>query len=363
MTDAKRSFATLGVFAALAVLACTCLASSSFAQDAKPAVPRFVVIPPHQATIKPPVSLPTWNGSFTFSGTKYNFNMVGTDPSKANKTTKIPSYIIPIKMVYDRTHGNKTFDPNVNKFKGTNQSVTKTIAGSPIFVSGVNFTQGGTNLGTTQYIDAFQRGNFWGKNVKKNKKYHVLLGTPTILAEQTYNCNTSDCSVVINPITGVGLVGLADINNMDSFLQPLFKKLGIAANTLPVFLAYDIYLTEGGCCIGGYHGAGGGNVQGQTYSYASTIDQGSGVFSQDTAGLSHEVGEWMDDPLINGFNNTPCGALEVGDPLVLADFPYSLNGFTYHLQDLIWMPYWGAAKSTTLHGWLSFQNEKSSMCS
>jgi hypothetical protein len=358
----KRRFS---IFTLLAALLVVCIASIAFAQDSDSSVsvPRFVVLPPHPATIKSPAaSLPVWNGSFTFNGTKYNFQMVGTDPSKTNKTTRVKSYIIPIKMVYDKNHGNMTFDPNTAKFKGSTDTVTTTIATSPIFVSGVNFTQGGVNLGTTQYIDAFQRGNFWGKNVKKNKKYHVLLGTPKILPEQTYNCNTGDCSVVTNPTTGVGLVGLADINNMDTFLQPLFKKLGITPDTLPVYLAYDVYLTSGGCCIGGYHSAGGGGVNGQTYSYTSTIDQGSGAFSQDTAALSHEVGEWIDDPLVNGGNNTPCGILEVGDPLVLHDYPYSLHSFTYHLQDMVWMPYWGAPKSTTLHGWFSFQHEDSAMC-
>ena len=348
---------------AVCLLASVGVAGSAVAQDSNYSVsqPRFVVLPPHKATIQAPAgkSLTTWNGSFTFNGTKYNFNMVGTDPSKNNSTTTVPSYIIPIKMVYDKNHGNKTFDPNKQKFSGTNVSVTTTIATSPIFASGVDFNQGGTDLGTTQYIDAFQRGNFWGKHVSKNKKYHVLLGTPKILPEQTYNCNTNDCSIQ-NEFGKT--VGLADINNMDAFLQPLFKKLGITPDSLPVFLTYDVYLTSGGCCIGGYHSAGGGNVQGQTYSYTTTIDQGSGVFSQDTAALSHEVGEWIDDPLINGGNNTPCGILEVGDPLVLRDYPYTLHKFTYHLQDMVWMPYWGAPKSTTLHGWYSFQHEDSAMC-
>jgi hypothetical protein len=45
--------------------------------------------------------------------------------------------------------------------------------------------------------------------------------------------------------------------------------------------------------------------------------------SEDVAALSHEVGEWMDDPFVDNF--TPCfaegGILEVGDPLVLVEFP------------------------------------------
>jgi hypothetical protein len=355
----NRRFST---FTLLAALLLSCIASIALAQDSNSSesVPRFVVLPARPGTIKSPAaSLPVWNGSFTFNGTKYNFQMVGTDPSKSNGTTTVKSVIIPIRMIYDKNHGNKTFDPNKAKFNGTTVSVTKTIATSPIFVSGVDFTQGGTDLGMTQYIDAFQRGNFWGKNVKKNNKYHVLLGTPKVLAEQVFTCSDSSCAVQ-NQFGKT--VGVEDINTFDGKLQPLFAKLGITPDTLPIFLTYDVYLTEGGCCIGGYHSAGGGNVQGQTYSYSTTIDQGTGVFSQDTAALSHEIGEWMDDPLINGFNNTPCGGLEVGDPLVLHDYPYALHGFTYHLQDMVWMPYWGAPKTTSLHGWFSFQHEDSAMC-
>lgn len=348
--------------ALLGALACVCFAGLAVAQDSHYAVsvPRFVVLPPHPATVvaSPAVSLPLWNGSFTYKAHKYPFQMVGKDPSVSNATTTVKSYIIPIKMVFDKTHGNKTFNPNTAKFAGTSVSVTATIKTSPIFRSGVDFTQGGTDLGTTQYIDAFQRGSFW-TSVKTHTNYHTKLSTPTVLPIQTFNCNFSGCAVGFE----FGKkVGLADINAFDNFLQPLFSKLGITADTFPIFLTYDVYLTSGGCCIGGYHSVGGGGVANQTYAHTTTIDQGGGVFSQDTAALSHEVGEWIEDPLINGGNNTVCGILEVGDPLVLHDFAYSLHSFTYHLQDLVWMPYWGAPTSTSANGWYSFQNGKHGVC-
>ena len=73
------------------------------------------------------------------------------------------------------------------------------------------------------------------------------------------------------------------------------------------------------------------------------------------------MGEWADDPLVvnvNG-NNTLCGALEVGDPeegfANFGGFPYTLGGFTYYLQDLVWLPYFGAAKNTPANSWLTFQ--------
>jgi len=51
------------------------------------------------------------------------------------------------------------------------------------------------------------------------------------------------------------------------------------------------------------------------------------VFSQDTAALSHEIGEWMDDPFVD--NRVPCSdnsIMEIGDPLVLDDHAYAVGG-------------------------------------
>jgi len=63
-----------------------------------PVKPRFVTLPPKpQAGIKPDVALPTWNGSFTYNGKNYTYNMVGTAPS-SNASTTVPVYIVPIKI-------------------------------------------------------------------------------------------------------------------------------------------------------------------------------------------------------------------------------------------------------------------------
>ena len=43
---------------------------------------------------------------------------------------------------------------------------------SPIFKND-DFNLGGTDVGTTQYIDAFQRANFWSLIDRNN--YHTLL--------------------------------------------------------------------------------------------------------------------------------------------------------------------------------------------
>lgn len=359
----KRSWIYLSLAALFA-----CLSLTAWAQDAQVQKPRphYTVIAPHlrdDLLLPPAASLQTWNGSFTSGGTNYNYNMVGAAPS-TNSTATITTYIIPVKIVITPRRGSQiTFDPSHVLSNGN--SVTTNTLDSPIFDKTTTYTQGGTDVGTTQYIDAFQRANFWG-TVQTDTNSHVLL-SPAVLAEQT-----------LSPSRSFGTTGspfgftaaLVDINWFDSQLPGLISKLGINPSQFAIFLTYDTYLTESGqCCIGGYHSSEGSANDPQSYAEATYVDH-PGEFAQDVSALSHEVGEWVDDPLvvnING-NNTPCGILEVGDPEEgdsnFGGFPYVLHGFTYNLQDLVFLTYFGAPSSTSLHGWLSFQDNTSlSMCS
>jgi hypothetical protein len=359
-----KSSASPILLVALVVLAS--LAGTAYAQDdtqiAPAARPMFVTLPAHlHPDIAPPAaSLPSWNGSFTYGGSNYTYNMVGTAPS-TNTSTTITTYIIPVKIVITARNGSKTtFDPSHVLSNGN--TVTTNTLDSPIFDSTTTYTQGGVDVGTTQYIDAFQRANFWG-TVKTDTNYHVLLGA-TVLAEQT-----------LSPSRTYGKTGSpfgftageVDINWFDSHLPGIISKLGIQPNTFPIFLTYDVYLTQNGCCIGGYHSSEGSVSNPQSYAEATYVDH-PGAFSQDVSALSHEVGEWMDDPLTVNYNgnNTPCGILEVGDPLEgnanYGGYPYSLHGFTYNLQDLVTLPYFGAPPSTTVNNWFTFQGESLSVC-
>ena len=355
----KPRTSTLKLLAVLTIAACT--GSIAFAQDEEtdtfPARPMFVRLTPHlRADILPPATpLTTWNSSFTYLGTKYSYNMVGTAPSTGT-STKIPVFFIPVKMVYKSGTTTTTFDPLTHKLSN-GQTVSQNTLASPIFKAGIDFIQGGTNLGNTQYIDAFQRGNFWG-TVSKHTGYHLVLGTPTVMPELTLNVGTSHGKLA----TEFGVkVGLADLNWFDSQLQTYMTgHSSIVPNSLPIFITYDVYLTQsGGCCVGGYHSSFGSLAAPQAYAHFTYIDK-KGAFAQDVSALSHEVGEWADDPLVvNNGNPVRCGALEVGDPeegeVNFGAFPYTLGGFTYNLQDLVWLPYFGAAKTTSANGSLTFQ--------
>jgi hypothetical protein len=358
----KTRFVRLSSLIGLAMVVSVCLVGIVSGQDNKVQPKgRYIVLPPRlRYDLKTPAaSLQTWNGSFTFQGTNYPYNMVGTTPS-SNSSTTVQVYVIPLKVVITRRRTKTTFDPAHVLSNG--KTVTNNTVGSPIFNSSTTYVQGGVNVGTTQYIDAFQRANFWG-TVQSNSNYHLLLGGPTVLAEQT-----------LTPSSSVGTLGspfghtagLVDINWFDAQVQSIISRFTqIQPNTFPIFLTYDVYLTQGGgCCIGGYHSSEGSVSNPQAYAHATYVDH-PGDFAQDVSALSHEVGEWADDPLVVniGGNNTPCGALEVGDPeendANFGGFPYTLNGFTYNLQDLVTLPYFGAPTSTSVNGFLSFQGNSS----
>ena len=355
-----RRLSALGVSALAISMSGVAIAQDDASQEppARPMFARFANPQPITG-VAPAASMPTWNGSFTYQGTTYNYQMIGADPS-TNSTTVIPVVIIPVKIVIGgRRGGGATFDPQSIPSNTGGLTVIQNTVQSPIFDSTTTFTSGGVNVGTTQYIDAFQRANFWG-TVSSNPNYHVIL-SPTVLPEVTLSPSAR------NGKTGAPFgetVAEVNINWIDGQFHTLLTSLGITPNQFPIFLTYKTYLTSGGCCIGGYHSATGA----QSYAEFTYIDQ-PGLFSQDVSALSHEVGEWLDDPLLasTSGNQTPCGILETGDPLEgetnYGGYPYVLHGFTFNLQDLVTLPYFGAPTSTTVNGEFTFQGQHLTVCS
>ena len=146
----KAHVVALRIF--VAMLAC-CFVASGAAQDSQiepgSERPMFTRLKPTLHSPRTPVEaagtpLQTWNGSFTFNGTTFNYNMVGTPPSSTSAAT-VAAVIIPVKIVLSN---GTTFDPT---------GIVSNVTGSPIFANGVDFTSGGVDFGSTQYINAFQR--------------------------------------------------------------------------------------------------------------------------------------------------------------------------------------------------------------
>jgi hypothetical protein len=290
--------------------------------------------------------------------------MVGNPPSGGTAT--IPVVIIPVKIVISNRRGVQTaYDPNSSLPNASGKTAVTNTKASPIFSSTVDFKSGANvDMGATQYIDAYQRANFWGTS---GTSMHLLLGTPTTAS-----------TITLSPGTRYGSTGvvfgfnaaLVDINWFDAQIQSYMTNNPglIQPNVFPIFLTYNVYLTQNrSCCIGGYHSSFGSTAAPQSYAHATYVST-SGAFAQDVSALSHEVGEWATDPLvvnING-NNTPCGSLEVGDPLEnnsnYGAYAYSSGGFNYNLQDLVTMPYFGAPPSTSVSGEFTFHNQGLTVC-
>jgi len=283
-------------------------------------------------------TIPLWKGTATVKTKTYKYTMVGKDPAKGN-SPKIPTIIIPIKLVFN-SFGGATFDPTAADAtcspKGTALLLTQK---SPIF-NDITLA----HVGTGQYVSLFQRANYF----TINKRYTVEL-QPTTLGVQQIGVNGGN---VQN--TPCGMVASLDIGAWDNYVQnTLMPALSaqITPATFPIFLFYNVVLTDnGGCCILGYHSAFNNPSFGGAFQTYSTSDYdssqaftGGGSTTSDVSVLTHEVAEWLDDPNIG--NKTPAwghigqvsgcqGNLEVGDPLSGTVSTVNLSGMTYHLQDL-----------------------------
>lgn len=335
-------------------------ADSPYIQGAKP---MFAVIPrvPEPGSVPPPVQIPIWTGTFTFNSQTFHYNMVGTDPSLGSATSKIPLVIVPLKFQFSN---GQSLSAKQTVCGDTTNTVTRTKK-SPVISNAFTFMPGGTNVGKTQYVDAFQRANFWNfVNTKAGKNYHVKLAPVSMKPLQTIVVPSNKGTTVAGPCAPIGEV---DINFFDNVAMNLLTSLAIPANTLPLFLSYNTFWTSGGCCILGYHSTN--NAGNQAYAVAAYSDPG--IFSvpiQDIHALSHEIGEWMDDPLIPQGNPVPAWGhvgqvsgcqsnLETGDPVTGIAFTTTLNGFTYHPEDLVFLPWFArVTPSTSVNGWYTFLN-------
>ncbi len=365
-----RSVASLAALASAVVISCVANAATNWVGS--PPRPMFVVgtdhspLPSAPGHVPPPATLQTWSGGFTdLTGHSITFKMVGSDPSTSNTATHVKVVVIPVIMVYGATNGNMTFDPSApgTGGKGT-RSVIKQIGLSPIFDDGADFMSGSIDCGTSQYVDAFQRCNFWG-NVQTNTGYHTILDSVKIngVKPLTINVSASQGSVMNNPF-GPGVVGTLNFSTFDNQAAAYLTahNTKITPDIFPFFISYNIYLTSGGCCIGGYHNARGA----QTYGY-TTYSDSKGAFSEDIDAVSHETAEWMDDPFTNNHVNCQDNSiLEVGDPLETlpnyGTFPVKLNKFTWHPQSLAMMPYFGDSTSVSANGWVALHNDITNVC-
>ena len=332
--------------------------------------------------------LPTFAYTVSSSrdGNTYSGVMVGDDPFSSSGSVSIPTELVPIILNIGGTLMDPTV-PDTHCLGGRVPDVV--ITRSPIFQS-ANFSFGGTVFGGTQYIDAFQRANFF--SVENQATFHTKLQlttlAPILIDVPPARGATVPSNLFVGGCPG-GVFATVDINWFaplveGQILPSLLAQGLIGPGTFPIFMIYSTGMTVGPpgnlrkCCVGGFHSAlltSSGSVQ----TFAILDFDTTGVFGLsglDTAIMSHEVGEWMDDPL--GGNPTPAWGhtgqvvgcqnnLEVGDPLTGNLIPnVTLNGYTYHLQELAFFSWFYGAPSIALNGMFSdngtFKSDAGPVC-
>ncbi|MGA8533326.1 MAG: hypothetical protein WB615_04385 [Candidatus Tumulicola sp.] len=307
------------------------------------------------------MTVPTYSGHIQspLDGKTYTYQIVGSDPTKSNKTTAI-SYV-PILVVVTFPDGT-VLDPTQ---PGCNDSVSV----SDRFYEGPNFvktplTSNGVNVGKTQLDDAFQRAEFW--TILKGPKYHTMLkavGSPIVAKYKAINGTTTQGLVCTDSAHRVGSIPISDF---DQIARSLASKY-VTPNQVALVLTYNIFLSSSDFTYAGYHSAfsesGGTQVYAvATYSDPHALPSVPGV--EDISIPTHEIGELINDPFVN--NATPAWGhvgqvtgcqsnLEVGDALTGHDFTLDYNGFTYHPQELVFFSWFFRTPSTGTGGKYSFE--------
>lgn len=297
--------------------------------------------------------LPTWTGTFKYNNQTYTYVMVGSDPSKGSVKTVIPTAIIPLKLTFS---DGTVFDATGPLYTYHHATATEAILASPVFQP-VDITAGSVDLGTTQFVDAFQRGNFWSPVSTFSPDYHVLL-KPVVAPVQAFNVPASGGHTISGPFgTKRGILNGSYIDQ--NITGPLFDKFQqIKPGVFTIFLTYNVFPAG----AYGYHDAWGNDPQtSKTYTYVSYLDPYVNQIDADISTLVHEVAEWMDDAYINNF--TPCGILEVGDPLsdVIFELP-DKHGRVWHPQDLAFLGYFSYDSSQSVNQWYTLRNTFSQAC-
>ncbi len=316
-------------------------------------------------------SVPTWSGSFTTDGKTYPYTMVGTDPAAGSATTTVPVLLVPLRFDFASSHCSL----------GDDRMATE-ASSSPIF-------QGSQNTQGRQYLDELQQDNFWKYVSTTSPDYHVLLGTPKVAPTQTISIPAAQ-GITWRDSHNLSF-GMVSGEALYLKLNNLINSLHVDPRTLVVFLADNIYATEGNpedcfrpqsCAYySGFHGAIANDSNARsinTYAFASMPDFGDQVppgLDFRSVVLSHELVEWMNDPFVLGrrvrgsitqqMNLTPAwqspfdsfgcqDQLEVADPLE----DWGLLGFTsndgstvYGLADMAFLSWFAReSPSTALNG-------------
>jgi len=301
-------------------------------------------------------SFPHFTSSFTYKGTTFPFTMVGYAPA-SGRSAAIRPVLIPLRIRFAFfADQDIVFEPG----NAVNNMLKSPLFNDAAFPNGMG-----------QFGDMLQRATFWNKMDAKHN-WHVTFARPRVLP-------TVD--VLVEPDIGevfqVGgpndLLGNVRFGAMDSTIHTILQFSDIQPDELPIFVTDNVFADALGYHDAFVVGRDDGTEILQTLVYSSWLEPALvGDLLADVSTLNHEIGEWLNDPYVN--NIVPlwkfpgislCAEnpfLEVGDPQGngpnFSDFPtvpVVLNGYTYHLQDVVMLPWFaGEVPSTAQNGWYDF---------
>jgi hypothetical protein len=300
------------------------------------------------------ISVPHFTGSFAVGARTFPFNIVGSSPQSGG-TTRIPTQLKPIALLFEGYEDDKG-EPIVL----SPEPILASVANSP------NFRTAQYQTGLTQFADAVQRAQF---SSTMAQEWHTLLDAPQLLKPLIIVVPKNSAKVFRNRATGA-LYAVVDTGFFISQLNTLVQMENLNVTALPVILTRNVLLAPESdvkrCCVLGFHtsfdaGQSEGSQMVQTLVWASWIDPGIvGPGVADVTAMSHEISEWFNDPFGNNlvpawqYPNTSLGCqnnIETGDPLATlpnAGFPVTIDGFTFHPQNQVLLPWFTRQPSDAL---------------
>ena len=330
-----------------------------------------VVVPASAPLVAPLVTqhLTTYTSSVKDLTVLHSYTMVGTNPEVkgTSNATTVTADILPLNFTVQTKTTTLHWNSTTRDTCDTGAPPLARVEDSPLFVKR-SWTFGKTNVGTYGYIGAYERADFWKYTAPAgiNPGYQLNLAVKALPAA-TVSVPLADAFSISIPC-GNGNELVVDPTWMETYvatkLVPLAQKDGANPTTVPLFLTHNVVLGNGGgCCILGYHTAQ-STAQGvQTYGISDYDNSGAFGTTRTTASLSHEVGEWANDPYGNNGTRpwgkigqvTGCQAnLEVGDPLSGTVLPVVSGGFTYQVQELAFFSwFYRQSPSLGVNGWYS----------
>jgi hypothetical protein len=266
-------------------------------------------------------TVPLWKSTFQYGGQRYGSVMVGTDPAAGSVTTTVPVTIVPLRLTFAR-------DGSVLDYPGMATELAQSSLFTPVpFITG-----------TTQLGDAIRRGDFWHQVSSTSLGYHTLLGSPTIVPTQSWTVPAAS-GLTYYGAAANRTFGIVEEGWYGQQVKKAIAALNIDPRSLVIFLAYNTYGSDGtpdscftsSCFLfAGVHGAlinPPNSVN--TFVYADFEDFGDEV----PAGLnvhflatSHEVLEWLNDPIVINSPSDPFSAAWFDSSVPAWTSPYYPNG-------------------------------------